>query len=210
MTKEKEVTPRESMKNLTLSTLERTLIQETLGSNLIKNDPFKYGQIGLESANSAYNALMFGEEVQKMKQEKYQEKQKKYNEMGVADEPSYPSNGDISYELIRGLESVMQVSFLEDLEEGVKKVAPGLKYDLPEELKGLSYEKVMKNATIDEEGKLNLESLSDNEQKALVSYQIYREAYRRGVAMNIVNSNYFADLNEQAKQIMNSYKKEAK
>jgi len=214
---ENQITPRESMRNLTLSTLERTLIQNTLGSNIIKKDPFKYGQMGLESAENSYDSLMSGEEVQKMKQEEYDATKEEYTKLGVAGEPSYPSNANISYKIMQGLENVMKTSYLEDLAEGVKKVVPKeqlpeklkeLIYDFPEKLKGYIHsELIQKAAEEKEDGKImiNLEKLSEDGQSAIASYQILREAYRRSVAMNIVNSNYLGDLNEKAKQIMEKY-----
>ena len=204
---EKELTERESRRNLTLSTLERTLIQDTLGTNIIKTDPYKYGQVGLESAESSYDSLMSSEEVQKMKEGEYQSKKREYKELGVAGEPAYPVNSEISYKIIQGLEQTMQISHLEDLAEGVKKVAPALKYDLPDKLKGFIYGELIQKA-VDEKGNVDIKKLNQDEQAAIGSYEILREAYRRSVAMNIVNSNYLGDLNAQAKQIMDAYNPE--
>ena len=215
---EKELTERESRRNLTLSTLERTLIQDTLGTNIIKTDPYKYGQVGLESAESSYDSLMSSEEVQKMKEGEYQSKKREYKELGVAGEPAYPVNSEISYKIIQGLEQTMQISHLEDLAEGVKKVTTELKSKLPEKLKELIYnfpeklksykysELIQKSAN--EKGEPDIKKLSEDEQAAIGSYEILREAYRRSVAMNIVNSNYLGDLNAQAKQIMDAYNPE--
>jgi len=133
----KQLTKRESRKNLTLSTLERTLIKNTLGANLA-SDVAKYGSIGSESAKQTFN----GEEIKKAKEEQYNQLTKEYESMGIAGEPTYPSNPDFSYKVIQGLEQVMETSYLEDLAEGVNKFIPGLDFELPDKLKGYSFIKL--------------------------------------------------------------------
>ncbi len=213
---EKEITERESRRNLTLSTLEKTLIQNTLGANLA-SDFAQYGQIGKDAAKGAFN----NEEIRKAKEEQYQELSKKYEALGVVGVPTYPSNADFSYNVIEGLEHVMEQSYLEDLTEGVKKIVSEEKlpeklkeliYNFPEKLKGYVHAELIQKAMNPETGKLDLSKLEKDEVSAMASYDLIRETYRRSVTMNLVNSNYLGDLDSQAEKIVYAYnpKKEDK
>jgi len=199
---ENQLTERESMRNLTLSTLERTLIQTTLGANLAK-DTTKYGSVGLESAKSAFNS----EEIKKAKEEKYQELSKQYEELGIAGEPTQLSNSDFSYEIIKGLESVMKNSYLEDLAEGVNKITPELKFELPDKLKGYILSELIQKAAEEKDGKImiNPEKLSEDEQIALRVYEKLKEAYRLTTAKNVTDSNYLGDVKEYLNAITEKY-----
>ena len=198
----KELTERESMKNLTLSTLERTLVQNTLGANLAK-DTAKYGSVGSESAKQVFN----GEEIKKAKEEEYQELSKEYESLGIAGEPTYPSNSDYSYEVIKGLENVMKNSYLEDLAEGVNKIAPELKFELPEKLKNYVPAELMQKAAEERDGKIyiNPEKLNEDEQVALGVYKQLREAYRLTTAKNVADSNYLGDSKKYLDGVMEKY-----
>jgi len=186
-----QVTPRESMRNLTLSTLERTLIQNTLGANLA-SDVTKYGTNGKAAAKDAFN----GEDIKKEKDEEYKSLSEKYESMGVAGEPTYPSNSDISYKIINGLEQVMEASYLEDLVEGVNKMAPELKFNLPDKLKGFVYNEFIQKAAERKDGKLmiNPKKLSEDEQTAIEVYENLKEAYRITATNKVINANPLGDV----------------
>jgi len=198
----KELTERESMRNLTLSTLERTLIQNTLGANLA-SDTAKYGTRGANSAKNAFNS----EEIKKAKEEQYQELSKQYEELGIAGEPTHPSNSDISYKIIQGLEQVMEQSYLEDLAEGVNKIAPELKFELPEKLKDYVLKELLQKAAEEKDGKImiNPEKLDEVEKDALGVYEKLREAYRLIVAKNVMDSNYLGDVKGYLSGVMEKY-----
>ena len=201
----KQLTERESRKNLTLSTLERTLVQNTLGANLA-SDVTKYGTEGKEASKGAFNS----EEIKKAKEEQYNQLTKEYEAMGIAGEPTYPSNPDFSYKVIQGLEQVMETSYLEDLAEGVNKFIPGLDFELPDKLKGYSFIKLKQimidKKVVDEKtGKLNPEKLSQDEEDAFGVYQNLREAYRLHSVKNIDNSNYLRNEKEYLNGIMEKY-----
>ena len=48
-------------------TLESTLIQNSIGSNLVKNNPSDFGKFGFDGANAAYNKAMNSEDAIKDK-----------------------------------------------------------------------------------------------------------------------------------------------
>ncbi len=198
----KELTERESMRNVTLSTLERTLIQNTLGANLA-SDVTKYGTSGKESAKHAFN----GEEIKKEKEEQHQKLSKEYESLGIVGEPTYPSNSDISYEVIQGLESVMGQSYLEDLAEGINKFVPGLKFKIPEKLKDYVPAKLIQKATEEKDGKrtMNPEKLSKDEKIALGVYEKLKETYRLTAAKKVMDTNYLGDAKQYLDSVMEEY-----
>jgi len=198
MTEQNKLPPRESRKNLTSSVLERKLIQGTVGSNLIKTNPFDYGKIGLNSAEVAYDSIMSSEEMKKEKEEAYKSKKEEYKRLGVAGEPSYPTDSDSSYELMQGLEETMKYSYFEDLAEEINKVAPELEIKLSDNLKGQVFDDFIKENLKD--GKLDINKLSEDQREIFFTYEKLKEAYKRAVAKKIIDSNYFADL----KQYFNS------
>jgi len=199
---DKKPTPRESMRKLTLSTLERTLIQNTLGANLASNVA-EYGTKGADSAKNAFNS----EEIKKEKEEEYQKLIGEYESLGVAGEPTYPSNSDISYKIMDGLEHVMEISYLEDIAKGVNKIAPELKFELPEKLKGYVHKELIQKAAEEKDGKImiNPEKLSEVEKDALGVYEKLRESYRLTVAKNVMDSNYLGDAKEYLNAITEKY-----
>ena len=195
----KQLTERESRKNLTLSTLERTLVQNTLGANLA-SDVTKYGTEGKEASKGAFNS----EEIKKAKEEQYNQLTKEYESMGIAGEPTYPSNPDFSYKVIQGLEQVMETSYLEDLAEGVNKFIPGLDFELPDKLKDYVHAELVQKA-ITAEGKLDTEKLSEDEKTALGVYQNLREAYRLTAAKKVMDSDYLGDIKGYLNGVMEKY-----
>jgi len=200
---EKELTSRESKRNLTLSTLEEILIQNTVGANLA-SDTAKYGSVGLENAKNAFNS----EEIKNAKEEQYQKLSKQYESLGVAGEPSYAfDNGYISSKIIKGLEEVMEGSYLEDLAEGVNEIVPELKFELPEKLKGYVPAKLMQKAVEERNGKtmVNPEKLNKDEQVALEVYNNLREAYRLTAAKNVMDSNYLGNIKAGLNAVMEKY-----
>ncbi len=199
MTSTNQPTPRESKKNLTLSTLENILIQNTLGANLA-SDKTMYGTKGAESAKHAFN----GEEIKKAKEEQYQELEKEYESMGVAGKPTYPSDADISYKIISGLENVMKTSYLEDIAEAVNKFVPELKFNLPDKLKGNIYAELIRKAMTNE-GKVDIGKLNEDEKTAIGVYENLREAYRLTAAKKVNDSDYLGDVKKQLNAVMEKY-----
>jgi len=202
MTDEKKPTEKESMRNLTLSTLESILIQNTLGANLA-SDKTKYGTFGSENSKHAFNS----KEIKDAKEEQYQELSKKYKSLGVAGEPTYPSNYDISYKIMEGLEQVMETSYLEDLAEGVNNFVPELDFKLPEKLKGYIHAKLIQKAAEEKDGKImiNPEKLDEDEKTALGIYDKLREAYRLTAAKKVIDANYLGGIKEYLSGVIEKY-----
>lgn len=191
---------RESRKRLTLSTLEKKLNQNILGANVL-SDFAKYGEMGKNAAQGAFD----NDDVRKEREYYYKQLVQEYESLGIAGKPGYPSDPDFSYHVIQGLEQVMSNSYIEDLAKGINKFVPELKFKLPDELKNyIPYELNKKAAN--NEGKLDLSKLNQDEQAALSVYQNLREAYRLGAGHKmIVNGDYLRDVKGKLDFISEEY-----
>ena len=206
---EKEKTTQEKIAENLKATLESKFIQDVVGSNAVKTNPFMYGQLGLPGGEEAYLSAMSSEEANKIRQDDYNQKIKEGKQLGVAGEPSYATNYDLSLKIAKQVQEIMTLGKLGDLEGIVKTVAKGFEFEIPENLKNYSMQEVLAKA-MNEKGEIDQTKLSEDEQKVLVAQQLLSQAYTRGVGLMASQSNYFADLNSQAKQIMDSYKPEEK
>ena len=194
---QKELTERESKRNLTLSTLEQKLIQNVYASHVAESDPYEYGRKGMTAAQNFYNSKEFSEE----KQNQFEDTKKKYQSAGINDEPSYPTKGDIKYKVVTGLEHVMQDSYLGDLADGVKKVTK-LAYEIPEELKDYLISDLLEKAAEEKKGQIviNPNKLDDKEKIAFDFYQNLRETYKEALILRMYGGD-LAALNEHGKEI---------
>ncbi len=197
--KEKEPTPEEQIKTNLKKTLEDKFIQNTVGSNNVKSNPFMYGQLGIQGAEATYNETMFSEEANKIKKEMYDQKKLQGQKLNVFGEPISPSNYDFSLKFAQQVHEVMSLGKLGDLESIIQPLAKGFDFKVPDKLKDYSAYELMVKAQKGEE-------LSEDEQMALASQNLLNQAYTRAVALNACQSNYFADLNANAKKITDAYK----
>ncbi len=205
MTTKKETTKEEMIADNVKKTLEDKFIQNIVGSNAVKTNPFMYGQLGVAGGEQTYNEVMFSEKANKIKQETYNQKKKEGEQLGVVGEPTYETNYDISLKIAKQVNEVMAMAKLKDLEKIVKTVAKGFEFEIPENLKNYSMQEVLVKA-VNGKGELDESKLNEDEQKVLATQQLLSQAYTRGVSLIASQSNYFADLNFKAKQIMDSYK----
>ena len=211
--KNKKPTARE----IARKTLENKVLQGVLGSNQIKTNPFLYGQLAVDGAENTYNEIMNSEKVKEIKDGLYKQNKKRGDMLGVYGEPSI-SNYDVSVEILQQLEENKSRLPLKDLGELVKSIAGNYNYDfeVPKELGDyvpLELQEKMQIAAIKsaQEGKkIKPEGvLNEKEKDALKVYELLSQAYNRGVSFG--TCNYFADVNELGKKIMEKYKpKESK
>ena len=188
--------------------LESLLIQGTLGHNLVMNNPHSYvGEIGHQSAEDFYEKLMSGEEAKKAKENIYQSKVQEGKSFGVPGEPSYPTNYDLALLITKQAEEVMSMARLGELEKAAKSIGAKLGFEVPEELKNYMKNEIVKKAYNSKTGKVDVKSLSEQEQDALNLYSVLNESYKRACVLN-VSSNYFKDLSTQGKEIADKYNKQ--
>ena len=213
---EKEKTKEEAEEaraNIVKKTLDWKLMQDAVGSNIVKTNPYLYtGQLGLQSANSIYDSAMISEDAQKERNAMHNARVEEYRKKGVSGEPAYPSSGDLSYKLMLQLDEVLAVSKLSELEKAAKSVGAKLSFEVPKELQNYSYANLQKELAkyADSEGKVDIKSLGEKEQHAIALYSVLSESYKRACALKATQANYFADLNETGRKITERYKPEEK
>jgi hypothetical protein len=190
-----------------VKTLESKLIQNAVGSNLVKTNPYLYaGQLGFQSAESVYAGILSGDEAKKEKDALYKERQGEGAQLGVFGEPAYPSDYDLSVKLARQLDEVLQLAKLSELEKAAKAVGAKLSFEVPKELQDYISVELMQKAIDKKTGKVDIKSLSEKEQHAFMLYQTLSESYKRACALKTTQTNYFSDLDEQGKKIADFYK----
>ena len=186
------------------NTLEYKLLQESVGSNLVKKDPWKYGQIGFQGAESVYNKSMSTEAAQKEKNKLYQTKKQEGDSLGVYGEPNI-TNYDLSVKLAKQLEEVLGMARVSELEKHAKSVGAKLEFEIPKELKDYNQMDLVLKATNKGKEEFNVEYLNKSEKVAFGIHQILSEAYKSALAKNASQTDYFADINAQANEILNQY-----
>jgi len=202
----KQPTPREIEKKrreFAISTLENKVLQGVLSGNQILENQSLYGQLAVNGAENTYDKAMNSEEAREVRDNLREKAQEKGDQLNVYGRPSI-GDYEVSTEILQQLEENKLRLPLKDLGEIVKSIAGDYKYDfeVPKELSAyvpLELEMKRQMAEINPEN-----ALTEKEKDALKVYQFLSEAYNRGVSLR--TSNYFADLNELGKKIMEKYK----
>jgi hypothetical protein len=217
---QKELTPEEARElgiKVARKTLEDKVLQSVLGSNQILKNQALYGQLAAGGAEKTYDEIMNSKKIKEIRDNLYKEKKERGDALGVYGEPSI-NNYDVAAEIIEQLGQSKLRLPLKDLGEVVKSIAKNYNYDfeVPKELGDYVpselQEKIQRAAikAAQEGKKIKPEdALNAKEKDAFNVYQLLSQAYNRGVSLK--TCNYFADLNELGKEIMEKYKpKESK
>jgi hypothetical protein len=204
--KKKEPTPEEQRVTNVKDTLEFKLLQESVGSNLIKTNPALWGEFGVMSANDAYNQAMNTPEAQKERKNLTDQKELEYKRYGVFGEAFVP-NSDLSLKLAKQLDEVMHMATFGEIEKYAKDLGAKLTFKVPDEMKNYSINEIMKTALDKEKGTVDLDKLSDSYKEAFNFYEkILSNTYKRACSANIAKrGNYFADINAAAEQLGEKY-----
>ena len=198
---QRQLTPLE----IARKSLESTLLQGIAGANIVKSNPFQYGELGMHGGDLVYEQSMDSDEVKKIREEAYKSAKRQGQQLGVFGEPSYPTNYEISMKVMRELAEFRQSIPLGDLGEIVKKLAPDFKLEVPKELGAYVPIEILAKAQSSKK-----DELAGPENDALQVYQLLNMAYERAIALRTAQSGYFADLNQAAEKITGKYKKEGK
>lgn len=181
--------------------LEDRLNQDLVGSNRVLNPQatFKYGQLGVQSAQIAHEKLVRGEDVRKLMEREYQLKLRKKDMLGLSGEPNYPTIYELTEKRAEILEQSKEMLPLRELAEIVYSVADGFEFDLPGELENYTAQELsFKKAQ-------NEGELSEQEEDALSAYDLLSQAYDLGISLRTSRSNYFEGLNQAGRQIAGRY-----
>ena len=210
MTKEKELTPEEHRALNVKNTLESKLMQNIVGGNQVKKNPFVYGQLGLQGGEQTYLDAKSDEDFHNQRKAMYDQSLKQKEQLGIAEEPSYPTDYQVVAQMMTGLQEVQAMAKLSELEKYAKAVGADLDFEVPEELKDISEADIIIEAkekgALTEKG-LNLSKLDKKYNDAYHIKELLTKSYERACALNAGQTNYFTDLNQMGKQIVDEYKK---
>lgn len=207
------MTDKDKSKEKKSSALEDTLLREdfmqTVASNLIKSKPNEYGSKGLDAANSVYDQVMNSENMSAYRNQLNGKKQELYRSQGVAGEPSAMSNGDLSYEVMKQIDSVMSMSKLGELYSVIKKAVPGLDIKIPKGIENMTQNQLIeiasKKKALTEKG-LDATKLSKEEQVAFAMYETLSSAYKELGAANLISNAIYQEFNEKGKILSDELK----
>lgn len=210
---EKQLTPEEEAKKIeeqralnVKDTLENKLLQLSVGSNSIRNNPGLWGQYGVMAAEEVYNEAMNGSDAAKERKFLQDAKLAEYRRYGVFGEAFIP-NSDISLKLAKQLGENLEIATFGEIEKYAKNIGAKLGFRVPEEMKGYSLAEILKPVTDKEKGIIDLDKLSDSHKEAYNFYRtVLSKAYGRACEADIMKkADYFADLNAQALQFGEKY-----
>jgi len=206
--KNKQPTQRE----IAISTLENKALQGVLSGNQILENQSLYGQLAVNAAKNAYSEAMNSKEAREFKDALYKQKLEKGRKNGVYGMPSI-DDYDVSTAIIDQLNENKRVLSLGDLEDIVKNLGKDAGYDFEVSKKIKKYvpaklQEKMEIAAIKakyEKKEIDPRDVLNEEEKyALDVYEFLSLSYDRGVSLR--NCNYFSDVNELGKKIMEKYK----
>jgi hypothetical protein len=194
-------------------TLETKLFQNTVGTNFVLTNQSVYGSSGVASAQSLYDSTMTSDEAKKERDNMYRVEVTEYRKRGVFGDPAMPSNGDLSNKLIKQLNEVMAIARLGELEAQVKALTKGtpyeLKSELPEELKKYLNSDLQIKLAQNADGDGNVDPIKVLDKNELVAFRAYgtlTKAYKMACAKKVADVGYFAEVNEELKEIADAYK----
>lgn len=171
------------------------LTESLVGANELRKDPSTYGKpVG---ADDYYNSVMASEPMAKVRNEIYNDRLEEARQLGIAESPTV-SNYDVVVNKFKQYIEAVRLLSLGKLESIAKKLATGLKFNLPEKLKKIIPYMLMQKAQSKEE-------LGDEEKNALSAFQIFQQAYLRGAAEKARGSALYEDLNRAAAQVEFKY-----
>ncbi|MBI5803229.1 hypothetical protein HY448_00905 [Candidatus Pacearchaeota archaeon] len=184
------------------SNLVNKLFQQVRGYNLVRGNPFVYGQSGLSSAVESYGGVVASQDYNTQRAEILAERRAEGEQLGVFGEPT-ATDYDISLQIARIIQSSKQQVKLGKLEEITKTLTgPAFTFSVPKELKDYTaLDLIVKSSQGGKESKL-----SGPEQDALEVYGLLSKTYDRGAALKMTSSNSYADFNKVGEAISEKYK----
>jgi len=193
------------------SNLEKTLLrgdfQQIVASNLGQNFE-KYGSFERDIAEPAYQQTMQSEEITKLRNSIHNQQKAEYKSRGVFGDPGYLSDPQMSNHIMTQIDEEMSLASLGELYSVIKKVAPSLDFKIPEQLKGLSQQKLLQSAiekkALTEKG-LDPKKLSEDEQNAFALYQTLSNTYKEANVLNLLNAGVYGQANQVGNAIWEKY-----
>ena len=198
-----EQTREEIIRQGLIENLEDKLSQGLVGSNRVLNpqETFKYGQLGVQSAQVTHDNLVSGDGFKQLMEEEYQARLEKKAKYRLSGEPNYPTVYEQTEKRAEMLEQSKQLLPLGELAEIVYSVAGKFGFKLPE----LSEELSGYTATELDRKSKSKRGLTKREEAALVLYSHLSQTYDRGISDEASWANRYEDANEAIAEIAKKY-----
>jgi hypothetical protein len=179
------------------SFLEKTLLrgsfQGVVGANALGvSDPI-------------YNLVMKNPEIMELREEDYQKKLQEYKHLGVAGNPSYMQDTDLSELVLKQIDVQMRMAKFGELYDIMQKMGKSFESKLPEQIKNLSFDSIFKKGTDEKTGKFDEKKLSEDEKIGLSMYNEFAEFYRNTCKGSTINKFAYQDMNSSLKAVWEKY-----
>ncbi len=189
-------------REIRLQNLEGILLNESnqrlIGSNQLREQQSQFGELGKNVGDSYYEQYMLGDGAKKVRDGIHKEEEKKREQYGIADEVPYADNYYVTKKIIEMKEGAFLGLPLKRLEESIKKVVKGLKFEVPKGLEDVTGDEIVIK-------QMQGNDLSDEEKYVLKLIGYFKGAYTNSLALQQVNEGYLAGLNAQGKKLEEVY-----
>ncbi len=207
---EKELSREEKRALNVKNTLEHKIMQDVVGGNAVQQNPYMLGQLGLQSGKQTYLEAKLSDGFNEKRREVQAAEIMEQQRLGIAENPTI-SDYHVVKAYMNQLNEIQALATLEELEYHAKEVNAKLDYEVPEDLKKISEYGMMMEAKekglIDEAGRVNIAKLGDKYILAMEFKQNLTQAYERACAVNSAQGNYFADISQEGKKLVEAYER---
>lgn len=184
------------------SILNSEFNQAVLATNSLRKDPLT-GKTGSGIGENQYAAIMRSEDANKLRDEIYESEKARYERLGVADTAQRPSDAQISAYVLQNINDALENLELGRLEQIAKDKSGKLDFEVPENLKTLSYREIISKYARNRE--IKLEDLNKDEQTAVSLYNLLTETYKFSVKVDFLRENYLEGINATGKKLTEEY-----
>lgn len=213
MAKDKKSDKEPTREEKAVKTLEDTFNLNLVGSNMLKREPYAFGQIGNDAGKLSYRIGMQSDEGEKRRKAIYDSRLAEAEQLGIAEEPPMPGNYDVMNYTAKIINENQALLPLGDLEKAVSKVAGNLGFEVPKELRDKRYAdvqaEIMKRLG-EANGDAKKVRIDEEDIDAQKMYQVLTQAYELGAAKKVFDANYLAPISGAGKKIAEKYAPEPK
>ncbi len=170
-------------------------------ANYLKSTEAPFGSMGNRAGNFAFNEFLTSKKANEIREASYNQKVQEAQSYGTISQPEYTTN----YELERnalGLIQDAQVNLsLKDLADVVKKIAPGLKVDIPDKIQNMNYTSLVEKAQ-----KAGEDYKPTQDEEGFADYfQNLTTAYKSFAGYGLIGRTMTAKYNEKFKEFSEKF-----
>jgi len=161
------------------------------GTNELRANPSYFGELGHKIGEFQHIDLMNGDEADKTRKGLYDQALSEREQLGIVDMPSRPGDYEVSRYASTIIHNAISGLSLGGLEGVLKNISPGVKLEVPNELKDLSG---------------NERELDEDTRKLVGTYKaLMAQAVKTGSAFMISDAHRYDGINSQFEKIGKAY-----